>query len=261
MAYFSGKGKLWIGQRDVLGGPGKGLVWVGNVPSFEASMEAVKLEHKESYTGQNLTDVSIITEKKAKLVAQLEDFNSYNLALLFNGTTTDVTGTAVIGAGVETIVPSAANGGVITVGGLYPLKYQDVTAVVLKDGALATITSTKYSVNAQAGSIEFNNTIGAPTLPITAEYTRNTFRRTVMFNASQVEYYVRFEGLNTANLASVNQQTVVELYRVQWDPVTAFGIINDDIAQFTLNGNVLADPVKALDGEFGSFGRIMDMAT
>lgn len=257
MAYFSGQGKLWIGQRDTqtVPGAGKGLVWVGNVTDFSVSLDTTKIEHKESYTGQRLTDLTLVTEKKASLSASLQDFNAFNLALLFNGTTTDVTGTAAIVA--ETLIPAAGSGGVLTVGNSYPLKYQDITAVTVKDGAAATIAGTKYTINAQFGSIEFNGTVGSPTLPITVDYTRNTFKRTVMFNAGSLDYWVRFEGVNTAN---ANKEALVELYKVQWDPVTAFAVISDELNVFQLNGNVLTDAGRQADGEFGPFGRILDMA-
>ena len=257
MAYFSGQGKLWIGKRDTQATPGtgKGLRWVGNVRDFSISLETTKVEHKESWSGQRLTDVSLITERKANITATLEDFSSENLALLFNGTSSDVTGTAAIVG--ETLIPAAGSGGVLTVGNSYPTKYQDLTAVTVKDGAAATIANTKYTVNAQFGSIEFNSTVGSPTLPITIDYTRNTFKRTVMFNAGVEDYWVRFEGVNTANN---NAPALVEVYKVQWDPVTGFGIISDELNAFPLNGNVLADSQRSGDGEFGSFGRILDMA-
>lgn len=257
MAYFSGQGKLWIGLRDTQAtpGPGKGLRWVGNVRDLQISLETTKVEHKESWSGQRLTDLSLVTERKSSISATLEDFSSDNLSLLFNGTTADVTGTAAIVG--EVLIPISGSGGVLTVGNSYATKYQDLTAVTVRDGAAAVVANTKYTLNAQFGSLEFNSTVGAPTLPITIDYTRNTFKRTVMFNAGVQDYWVRFEGVNTANN---NAPALVELYKVQWDPVTGFGIISDELNTFALNGNCLADSFRSADGEFGSFGRILDMA-
>ena len=62
--YFSGQGKLKIAPI-VAGIIAGGYRWVGNVPDFKPAFANTKLDHKESYTGQRLTDKTITTELKS----------------------------------------------------------------------------------------------------------------------------------------------------------------------------------------------------
>ena len=59
--YFSGQGKLKV--APIVGGIiAAGYRWVGNVPDFKPAFAASKNDHKESYTGQRLTDKTLTTE-------------------------------------------------------------------------------------------------------------------------------------------------------------------------------------------------------
>ncbi len=66
-------------------------------------------------------------------------------------------------------------------------------------------------------------------------------------------------GSNTTllNTANINKGTVVELYRVVFDPVSDFDLINDELAQFELTGSVLYDDTRNLDPVLGGFGRLV----
>jgi len=79
--------------------------------------------------------------------------------------------------------------------------------------------------------------------------------QTKLFGTSAIEYWLRFAGVNTA--VSGSPAVVVDLYRVRLSPAAEVGLITDDIAQFALEGSVLADTTKTQSGNFGQFGRMV----
>jgi len=248
MAYFSGQGRVYIGARDSDGYP-QGLTYVGNVPELKLSLSVETLEHKESTSGQRLTDLQIITAKKGEFSCTLEDFVAANLELVLYGTTTSTTSGTV----TDETLPNP-----VTVGSLYLLAHQNVSSVVVKDSSATpkTLPATQYTVNAKHGSIVINDkTTGGPyTEPLKVDYSYGESSAVAMFKSQLPERWVRFEGLNTAD---GNREVVIDLYRVAINPTRELSMITDDIMRFELSGQVLADTLKPADGDLGQFGRIV----
>lgn len=246
MAYFSGQGRVYIGERDEFGNP-KGLLPVGNVPDLKVSLSIETLEHKESQTGQRLTDLTLIKEKKGEFSCTLEELLTTNLELALYGTTTnDTTGGTV----TDEALPNPVN-----VGELYVLQHQNISGLSIKDSAATPVTvdTNHYRVNEKHGSIVFND-LATYTQPFKASYSYGASRSTAMFTRPLPERWVRFEGLNTAD---GNRPVVIDLYRVSINPAKELSVITDELLQFELSGNVLADLTKANDNTLGQFGRIV----
>lgn len=252
LQYFNGQGKIYIGTRDV-DGNAQAMRYVGNAPNFKFSLEESVSEHKESYSGQRLTDVRLTTELKASTEMVLEQIDTDNLNLMLFGTTVSQAGTAVTAYALEGSATPA-------VGHVYLLADQDVDTVVITDstGSPKTLTpGTNYELDAEAGMITMLDitTGGAFTGPLKAAYNRTALSRTKMFGTAAVEYWLRFVGLNTA--VSGSPKVIVDLYRVRMSPAAEVGLINDDVAQFTLSGAVLMDATKTLASDWGQFGRVI----
>jgi len=250
MAYFSGQGKIFV-AKSVNGVVQGGFRWVGNVPDFKPSFDNSNIEHKESYSGARLLDKVVTTEIKAKISATLEEWSKENLALAVRGATQTVTaGSVAVGT------PEAFPSGLVA-GSLVPLKYQNVSAVVIKDsaGTPATLAATtNYTVQADTGMITIVDP-GAFVQPFKASYTYAAGESTPFFSTAANEVALRFEGVNTANN---NQKVIVEIYRVALDPTKELGLISSDFASFVLEGNALVDPTKpSNDAVFGQFGRLI----
>jgi hypothetical protein len=94
MAYFSGQGNVTV--APLVGNEVKlpllaSYVSVGNVPDFKVSLATTVAEHKESTSGNRLTDGRLIKENKATVSMTLEDMSIANLTLaLYGGTVTTV---------------------------------------------------------------------------------------------------------------------------------------------------------------------------
>jgi hypothetical protein len=249
MAYFSGQGRVYIGQRDSNGNP-LALRWLGNVPSLKIQLKTETMEHKEAYSGQRFTDLQLIKSKDGEFSATVEDFSLENLELTLYGQTSAV----AAGTVTNEALPTGA-----VAGSLYLLANQFVSAVTVKDSGStpATLVSgTDYKVHPEQGAIELLNVTGF-TQPFKVDYSYGAAKRLAMFKTAQPEVWLRFDGLNTADS---NKRVIVDLYRVVLDPTKDFSLVGDDIQKFELDGRVLADLSKSDTGPLGMFGRVIQSA-
>jgi len=244
---FSGQGKLFIAPRAA-GGAAGAFRYVGNVPDFKVQLATTTIEHKESTTGQRLTDQRQETEKNATLDAVLDEFDINNLGLALYGTPATVSGSSV----TDEVLATG-----LAVGDYARLKYPEVSAVVIKDsaGSPATLVlGTDYEISsADHGTIKILN-LGAYVQPFTADYTYGAHSNLAMFDTASVERWFRFEGINTADS---DAKVLVELYRVKLDPLSELALINDAFATLNLSGSVLYDATKVADTQLGQFGRFV----
>lgn len=246
MAYFSGQGRVYIGTRDTSGNP-SAMRWLGNVPELRVSLNVETIEHKESYSGQRLTDLQLIKGKDGEFTCSVEDFSIENLELTLYGTTSTVTAGNVT---AETL-PTG-----VTAGQIYLLANQFVSSVVVKDsaGSPATLVeNTHYRVHAAQGAIEFIN-VGTFVQPFKIDYAYGAAKRLAMFKTGQPEVWLRFDGLNTAD---ANKPVIIDLYRVVLNPSKDFSLVGEELQKFELSGRVLADTTKSETGPLGLFGRVI----
>ena len=250
MAYFSGQGRVYIGARDSNGNPA-GLTFVGNVPELKVSLSVDTIEHQESQSGQRLTDLQLIKTKKGEFSCTLEEMIATNLALALYGTTTTVSPGTVTGE----VLPNP-----VTPGSLYPLTFQNVSAVQIQDADAApkALPASQYNINAKHGSVVILDvSSGGPyTEPFTVDYAYGVANVTAMFTQALPERWIRFEGLNTAD---GNREVVIDLYRVAINPAKELSVITDELLKFELSGQVLADLSKPVGGDLGQFGRLVLM--
>jgi hypothetical protein len=242
--YYRGQGKIFAYTRVLENGiyvPGEGI-WLGNSPNFSLSMTVNKVEHRESYSGQNLVDVSYITEKTASLAATLEEFSAFNLGLCLNGTTTKV---AADTAKSVTYTELQAGSTYLFGGDI------NVKNVVLEDSAsTALVLDTDYTLDAGRGSFTM---LTAQAGGGTAEYDTDGYDLTALFTQPDAEWWVRFEG---KNMLDNGAPTVADFFRVKFDPAQNLGLISAEIAQFELAASPLADETQPANGPIGQFGSI-----
>ncbi len=239
--YFSFRGKVYVGERDESGNP-DGLTHIGNVPEMSLSFAVETLEHKESMSGQDLTDVSITTSKSGEISLTAEELIKETFALALNGTYSDVTGATIASGEALCSAPVA--------GKTYLLAHPDVSAVTLTHDA-TPIDVGDYTVNAKHGSIVFSDVTGL-TGAVTAGYTYASYKKVLMFTADEKDYWLRLEGLNKVT----NERIVVDLYKVRLNPTDGMAFINDELGNAPIKGKVLADTTKTADGALGQFGRM-----
>lgn len=239
--YFSGQGKVYVGTRNS-DGSFNAPVFVGNVPELTITLNNDTIEHKESQTGKRLPDLRLTREQQATVNMTLEDIQSQNLELMLQGTKTTVsTSSAVAEAGPAS--PGA--------GSLWKVKNENISAVTVKKDGSAINLTTDYTFDAAFGLFTF---VQAQTGAITFDYTWASRTQIPIFSAAITERYLRFQGLNTAYSS---KKLMVEIYRIIFDPTQNMNLINDDIAQWQLQGSALYDSTREPTAALGPFGRVV----
>lgn len=247
--YFSGQGIVYVADRD---SSGNILAYrdVGNVPALRVSLETDVQDHKESRTGKRLTDFRLTTENRARVTMTLEKFTKANLMLLLYGSNQTTTGTTVITN--ETLNPLVT---AVAVGDVYFTKFPNVSVYTVRANVTALTENTDYTIVPATGRINIISiaNMGA-TGTLNINYTAAAYESVVMFKDANKERALRFVGLNTADS---ERQVLIELYRVIFDPSANLDVINDEIAQFEVEGSVLVDNTRLSDATLGGFGRII----
>lgn len=236
--YYSGQGSLMAAVRDPLTGKPMGFERIGNVPELTLDIEVTNFEHKESETGARGLDLIINKERKGKFSFKIESITLKNLALGLMGASSTVAGGSVTDENVK-----------VYLGMRTPLAHPDVSAVSITIDATPLVEGTDYTLDAANGVIIWP---AAATANVTAgdtavvDYTYGGYEQLDAFTQSNAnERYLRFEGLNTVD----DSRVIVDLYRCQFDPLTGYGLINEELAQIDVTGSLLADPFITASGK------------
>ncbi len=237
--YYSGQGSLYIAERDATTGKPKGFIPVGNVPELSIDIEITKFEHKESESGNRLLDLSIVKEKKGKFKFKLENLTLDNLALGLYGEKATVALGNVTGENV-----------IAYKGKKLALAHPDVSSIVVKDdGDITTyVLDTDYTVDAKNGTITVLATSAIVELDVLhVAYSHAAYTNLEAFtSAASPERFLRFEGLNTVD----NSTVIIDMYRASFDPLTNYGLINEELAAVDMAGSLLADSLVTSGSQF-----------
>lgn len=245
MTYFSGQGRVYIAVATA--GVPAAFRFVGNCPVLNVALETDVLDHRESTSGQRLTDLRIIRGKSSKFNFTLEEFSAANLALALYGASSSIAGTTTSAE----IAPAT-----FAVGDYWRLLHPDVSSLVITDSAgtpATLVLNTDYSIDsAKHGMVKILG-LAAYTQPFKAAYSYATRTSIKMLTEGFVDRWIRFNGLNTVD---TNRAVVVDLYKVNFDPIAQMDLISDDIGKMELSGGALYDSTKEADAVLGQFGRV-----
>lgn len=242
--YYSGQGIVLVSELDANNNP-LGFRNVGNVSALGLGIEVTTIEHKESSTGQRATDKRITTETKGTFNMTVENLDKANLELALRGSASAKTGAAVVDESIVArlglTVPLANIG--IDAGQAFTIT-SDPSGTTYEEGK-------NYELNAEAGSITFytdteQTANGAATnitdaAALLVSYTYFDYDQVLALNQGIKAYALRFEGLNTAD---TNKPVVVQVHKIEADPLQELALINDEIGQMAISGSILADTTK-----------------
>lgn len=248
--YYSGQGSLYLAERDSVTGKPKGFLPIGNVPELTINIETTKFEHKESESGSRLVDLTIVQEKKGTFEFTLENLSIDNLSVGLWGTKATVAGGTVAAAGETVPLPMG------TVAGMrFPLAHPGVSAatVTKDDGTTPYVLNTDYTIDAKNGVIIVSTGSAMITDSAAADttfkigYTYAGYLKVDAFTQSAApERWLRFEGLNTVDGSAV----IIDLFKAQFDPLTGYALINEELGSVSMTGTVLADPLQPGNSKF-----------
>lgn len=249
--YYSGQGSVFAAPRDASGKP-TGFVAVGNAPELEISIEVTKYEHKESESGSRSVDLAIVQEKKGTFRMVVENINLANLAMGFWGSevstpaVTDnevnVTSAAALGNGVYLGATNlSATPSICTVD--YISGTPTITYLITTDEAERANTAFDYYIDLKYG-MAYGIAGAVANEPALGEVLFVTYTTAAAalsmeaFTENSLERFIRFEGLNTID---GEDDVLVELYKVQLDPIAGYQLVTEEIAQLEITGSLLYD--------------------
>lgn len=237
--YYSGQGRLGIGDRDPTSGEFSNVIFVGNVTSLTLDIATTKFEHKESMSGDRAIDLTIIQEKNATFKFTGESLNLNLLAVGLYGAASKNAG-ATVAAEVHKAKKNAAGGDNAAI----PLKYPNVSSVVVKHGAptysATLVEGTDYAVDEGFGTVYIlaSGSTVQDGDNVQIAYTYGAFDQIDAFTQGEApERYLRFEGLNTVD----GSKRLIEIPRAALDPLTGLEFINEELGSGEFNGNILPD--------------------
>ncbi|WP_411753102.1 hypothetical protein [Serratia sp. (in: enterobacteria)] len=237
--YYYGQGKVFLAKRD--DNPLLIWRWLGDVSTLNVSLSFEGKTTKSSVHGQLSVNQRYITELGGEIESTWHSFSLENLSLLMGSTLT----TSPSGVIESFDLPSG-----IKAGDRIALPHQEVWALSIT-GLSEHID---YHVEPAWGVIEFLLTPGLSILRVSYKHSGSEILP--IFNEAQGEYALRYEG---RNLAENNEPTLLEFYRLSFDPAVILKLINNEseLAGLETKAIILPDMSKSSDATFGRFGRLI----
>jgi hypothetical protein len=248
--YYSGQGKFLVAERDA-NGNATGFRELGNVPSATIDIEVDKFEHKESKSGSRAIDLTILKEKKASVKLTLEDFDLNTLALGLYGTRAEVAAGSAISESIFAPNDLSVGSDRLYIPTLNP-NITAITSVTYDPDGAATllVLDTDYTFTAGDNGIRIIQTSSAVAVEGTKMeiiYDHGANVQLDVFTETSMERWVRFEGVNTIE---GGKDIIVDMFRVSFDPMTGYGLINEDVGSVELNGSILYDDKRVSGSNF-----------
>lgn len=239
------QGSFYAATRNTTTGqPGK-RTWLGNASEASLKLSVDKSDKTESFSGTRGLYGSLIKAKSAELELTLDEFILESLGIALHCTPVAVTAGTVTGEAFPT--------GLVA-GDEVQLDKRFVSSVVLQDsaGVPVTVDTADFSVSSAPGFVKIIDPSGY-TQPFVADYSYAAASNLALFSSTTPpERWISFDGINTVT----GKKIVLDLFRVQFDPVDDFGLINDDWGGLKLKGSCLLDPINLLDSNMGGYGRL-----
>lgn len=229
-----GRGNLYFSRFDTSGNP-TGELHLGNCEMFEITPSVEFAEKNSAMDKTAGTYKQVPKHVTYDINIKGDEFSKENMALAFLGDTTAFTqGSGTVTAEVVTTV--------VKKGRWFPLKYRNVSSVVVKGGVSGTTAmtaGTDYTVDTVSGRIQVLATgtfADADTMKVDYSYSAITSNKITAGTSPLIEGFLRYIANNAAGPTHE-----VQVWRVQLSGDGAIGFITDDFSDFTLKGKVLTD--------------------
>lgn len=239
---YRGQGQVFLGTR--ISGKPAGLKFIGNVSELVLNPQTEKIEHMESQTGNNSKDKVIERALAVEMTMTIDSVASENLARMVFGKVTQTPASTV------TAEPHKA----------YPGKYLIVNEINLTAftslsavGGSDYVEGTDYEViDLASGTILIlEGGAIAEGDDVEATYEIGASETVAAFASPNTEYYLRFNGLNTAE---DNNPVIIDCFKVRFSPAQDVPVINnDEFAAYQQSGDCLFDAAQPVDGKFGRY--------
>ncbi|MDM1019699.1 hypothetical protein QSV37_05150 [Acinetobacter sp. VNK23] len=219
---------------------------IGNVPEFEIAIETSVIEHQESMTVHNTTDLVLYDAIKVTFSGKLEEINKENLAYILSGENHTVASKVVTDQDLGTVVANQE----------IKLDGYNLSAVTIKDstsGTPVTVNSSKIKLDQKFGTIIITDVTGL-TMPLKAAYTTGEVTNTTFASDLDAEYALFFKGTNKRG----GEHMALNLWRTTKSPEATFPLIHgNEFGQYDIQGTALSVIENEADPKLGYFGHLV----
>lgn len=234
--YISLRGKFSL--APIVEGVVGAMRELGNIPDFTLEITADKIEHTESMSGDDTTDLVLYNTTAVSFSGTLEQVDADNLAYILSGKN----------VAVATKTVADHDLGAVTKGQKIKLDGFNLTLPTVTDGASIPIPieSTKYKLDAVYGTIEFLDDLPK----VVIGYTTGAVTHTTIASDFGKEYALFFEGIDKIS----KDKVFLALHRTIKAPDSSFGLIHEEFGSYEISGDALGDLTKDKDGALGLYG-------
>ena len=211
---------------------------LGNMPNLTLEITADKIEHTESMSGDDTTDLIIYNTTAVSFSGTLEQLDPDNLAYILSGKN----------VAVATKTVTDHDLGAVTKGQKIKLDGFNLTLPTVTDGASTPIPiePTKYKLDADYGTIEFLDDLPK----VVIGFTTGAVTHTTIASDFGAEYALFFEGIDKIS----KQKVFLMLHRTVKSPDSSFDLIHEEFGSYEVSGDALGDLTKDKDGALGLYG-------
>lgn len=247
---YRGQGQVFLAKR--VSGKPAGLEFIGNVSELTLNPQTEKIEHMESQTGNNSVDKVIERGLKVEISMTIDSMASENLArMVFGKVTTDAAATVT----AETHL--AYPGKKVILDNINLTSFD-----LLTDAGAATtyVAGVDYEIIDLAAGMIRILVGGAITegQEIEANYAHGASETVAAFGQPNIEYWLRFNGLNTAE---ENNPVIIDCFKVRFAPSQDVAVINDDdFATYQQSGDCLFDATQPVNGKLGRYFSVRQLS-
>lgn len=246
---FRGQGQVFLAKR--VGGLPAGFEFIGNVSELMLNPQTEKIEHTESQTGNNSVDKVIERALKVEMSITMDSVASKNLARMVFGTVT------INAASTVTAETHTAYTDRMLI--LNNINVQTFTSLTDVGGGTSYAAGTDYElIDLAAGMIKILN--GGAIVDgsqVEANYSTGASEVVSAFSQPNTEYWLRFNGLNTAE---ENNPVIIDCFKVRFAPADDIPIINDeDFAEYKQSGDCLFDSTRPVGDKLGRYFSIRQL--
>lgn len=236
--YYYGQGKVYLSKRD--SDRRVNWRWIGDVSALNVTLTHEQQVGKISRGGSVLQANRYITARNGGITATWHDLSADNLAILLYGEQYQYRQSWA----EDEALPEG-----IVAGDRVCLEFQNVRDVVLS----GLTEGEDYTVDADFGAIEFLTTPAEQ--PVFASYDYASYKTIPVLTSTPGEFALRYESIN---LAENGRKTLVELYRVNIDPVGMLELINtgNTLLGLETTSLILPDLQRTPSRQLGLFGRV-----
>lgn len=233
-----GRGRVLLDNLDANGNR-TGMQDLGNCTAVQTENKVEIKEKYESMDPASSLYARGVTRQTVSIKITGDEFTLDNIARAMLGNVVQVTGTGAT-VTAEAFTPPAG----AALGKYFPLAHRNITTLTdLKQASTTLVLGTDYTVDLLRGIVFLMPT--SPTITpgaaLTADYTYGnyTYNAVSVASVGTVECYLRFLG-NPIKGPTYE----AEYWHVSFTPSGELGLIADDFGNWTLEGEVIADPVN-----------------